>query len=99
MANNTSQHILSTAGNLLGFCLVVITSLHLSNQIENYLIDELTAVVAILLTLSCIFSFSSIRTSSEKKEKRFETSADYLFIAALVGILIIILLITLNFLS
>jgi tetrahydromethanopterin S-methyltransferase subunit C len=99
MANNTSQHILSTAGNLLGFCLVVITSLHISNQIENHLIDELTAVVAILLTLSCIFSFGSIRTSSEKKEKQFETSADYLFIAALVGILIIILLITLNFLS
>jgi uncharacterized membrane protein YjfL (UPF0719 family) len=99
MANNTSQHILSTAGNLLGFCLVVITSLHLSNQVENHLIDELTAVVAMLLTLSCIFSFSSIRTSIEKKEKRFETIADYLFIVALVGILIIILLITLNFLS
>lgn len=99
MANNTSPHILSTAGNLLGFCLVVITSLHISNQIESQVIDELTAIVAILLTLSCIFSFSSIRTSIEKKEKRFETIADYLFIAALVGILIIILLITLNFLS
>ncbi|WP_421797674.1 hypothetical protein [Haliscomenobacter sp.] len=99
MANNTSPHILSTAGNLLGFCLVVITSLHISNQIESQFIDELTAIVAILLTLSCIFSFSSIRTSIEKKEKRFETIADYLFIAALVGILIIILLITLNFLS
>jgi hypothetical protein len=97
MANNTSQHILNTSANLLGFCLFVITSLHIANLREAHYIDELTSIIAILFTFSCMFSFFSIRTSNTKKEKQLETIADYLFIVALIGILLIILLITLNF--
>src|SRR5660397_266974 len=52
MASNTSQHILNTSANLLGFCLFVITSLHLSTKVELSRIDEFTSVVALLLTLS-----------------------------------------------
>lgn len=99
MANNTSHHILNTAANLLGFCLFVITSLHISNQTEVYYIDELTSVVAILLGFSCIFSFISIRTQNLRREKALENVADYLFVSALVGILVIILLIALNYLK
>ena len=80
---------------MLGFCLFVITSLKISNLIENQILDELTSCVAILLTCSSIFSFVSIRSENEKREKRLE--ADYPFIISLLGILIIILLITLNF--
>jgi len=97
MANNTSQHILNTSASLLGFCLFVITSLHIANQTEIYFIDEFTSVVAVLLTFSCIFSFVSIRTKFPAREKHFETIADYLFLVALIGILVIILLITFNF--
>lgn len=96
MANNTSQHILSTAANLLGFCLFVITSLHIANLTELHLSDEFTSVVAILLTFSCIFLFLSIKTTNPNKEERLEKIADYLFLIALIGILIIILLISLN---
>jgi membrane protease YdiL (CAAX protease family) len=99
MANTTSQHILNTSATLLGFCLFVITSLHIANQIETHLIDEFTSVVAVLLTFSCIISFISIRTTNRIREKRLETFADYLFVAALIGILIIILLITFNFIK
>lgn len=99
MANQTSPHILGTASNLLGFCLFVITSLHIANQTESHYIDEFTSVVAIILTISCIFSFASIRSNDEAKEKHLESIADYLFIISLIGILIIILLITLNFLK
>ncbi len=99
MANSTSQHILNTSANLLGFCLFVITSLHISNMRENHILDELTSIVALLLTFSCIFSFASIRTTNPKKEKRLETIADYLFVLSLIGILIIILLITLTFIK
>ena len=99
MANTTSQHILNTAANLLGFCLFVITSLHITNRIETSIIDEFTSVIAILLSFSCLFSFISIRTLNEKREKWFEKIADYLFISALSGILIIILLISLNFIQ
>lgn len=99
MANNTSQHILSTSANLLGFCLFVITSLHITNKVESHIIDELTSFVALLLTVSCIFSFVSIRTSNLKKEIRSEAIADYLFFIALLGVLLIIILISLNFIK
>jgi len=99
MANNTSQHILNTSANLLGFCLFVITSLRITDKAETTVIDEITSVIAILLAFSCILSFISIRTANPKREQRFETIADYLFIASLSGILIIILLITLNFIK
>jgi hypothetical protein len=97
MANTTSQHILNTSANLLGFCLFVITSLHITDTAETTKIDEFTSVIALFLTFSCIFSFASIRTTNPKKELRLETIADYLFMASLIGILIIILHITLNF--
>ena len=99
MSNNTSPHILNTSANLLGFCLFVITSLHISSQNETHIIDAFTSVVAVILTVSCIFSFVAIRTRSQQSEVRFETIADYLFLVALAGILIIILLITLNFID
>lgn len=66
MANNTSHHILGTSTNLLGFCLLVLTSINISNKFEKYFIDEFTSIVCILLTISSIFSFFSIRTSNGK---------------------------------
>ncbi|TAL50925.1 MAG: hypothetical protein EPN92_01155 [Chitinophagaceae bacterium] len=92
MANNTSQHILPTSANLLGFCLFVITSLHITNKAASSAIDEFTSIIALLLTLSCLLSFISIRTKNEIKEKRLEVIADYLFIVSLTGIVIVILL-------
>jgi len=92
MANNTSQHILPTSANLLGFCLFVITSLHITNKAASSAIDEFTSIIALLLTLSCLLSFISIRTKNEIREKRLESTADYLFIVSLTGIVIVILL-------
>ena len=99
MANNTSQHILNTSANLLGFCLFVITSLHIANRTEASIIDEFTSVVAALLSFSCFFSFLSIKTVIPAREHHFETIADYIFLVSLGGILIIILLIALNFIK
>ncbi|MEP7263294.1 MAG: hypothetical protein ABI772_02285 [Bacteroidota bacterium] len=97
MANNTAQHILNTAANLLGFCLFVITTMHISNTAETSIFDEFTSVVAVMLSFSCFFSFFSIRTKNAVREQKLERVADYLFITSLVGILIIIILITINF--
>jgi hypothetical protein len=97
VANNTSQHILNTAANLLGFCLFVITSLHVTNYSATSYIDEFTSVIALCLISSCLLSFFSIRTADTGREKRMESIADYLFVIALVGILIIVVLVGLNF--
>ena len=99
MSNKTSPHILSTSANLLGFCLFVITSFHISNSSEISIIDEFTSFIAILLTISCIFSFFSIRIKMADKAQKLENIADYLFIFSLTGIFIIIVLISLNFIK
>lgn len=75
----------------------MITSLHIANLAETYLIDGLTSLVAVLLTFSCFFSFASIRTTNLKREKLLEKVADYFFAVSLVGVLIVILFITFSF--
>ncbi|HNQ00502.1 MAG TPA: hypothetical protein PKK99_15680, partial [Bacteroidia bacterium] len=55
-----SSHILNTSSNLLGFCLVVITSLKVNNYSEKTLIDEFTALSALLFMASSILSFLSM---------------------------------------
>ena len=97
MANQTSQHILGTSSNLLGFCLFVITSLHLADKTENSFIDEFTSIISLFLTISSIFSFFSIRTQDKEKEFRLERIADYIFIVSLIGIFGIIVFITISF--
>jgi MFS superfamily sulfate permease-like transporter len=94
MANQTSQHILSTAATLLGFCLFVITSMHIFNYSDKSIIDDFTAGIALFLITSGLFSFFSIRSKYPVLERRLEIAADYFFITSLMGILVIILLIT-----
>ncbi len=71
MANKTSPHILNTSANLLGFCLFVITSLRIADLTATHIIDELTSVIAVLLTISCILSFISIRIRVPRKKITF----------------------------
>jgi hypothetical protein len=94
MANKTSQHILGTAANLLGFCLIIITSVHLTNKAADTLIDELTSVVALILIVSSGFSFLAIRSENKERDYKLERIADYLFMCSLLGIFGIIVFIT-----
>ncbi len=96
MANKTSQHILSTSANLLGFCLFIITALHLSDANKTSLIDEFTSIIAILLIISSVFSFISIRTANNRKEELLEKIADYFFLGSLFGIFVVIIFILVN---
>jgi cytochrome bd-type quinol oxidase subunit 2 len=97
LANKTSQHILSTSATLLGFCLFIITSLHFANQAENTWIDEYTSIIALLLTISCVFSFISIRSTNEERELALEKIADYFFLFSLVSIMGVIAFIIIKF--
>lgn len=72
MADKKSHHILNTSSNLLGFCLVVLTSLKISKYSEVSLIDEFTGVAAMLLMASSLLSFLSIRTLKEELEIRYK---------------------------
>jgi len=99
MANTTSQHILSTSTNLLGFCLFVLTSIHLNNASKDTLVDELTSIVALFLIVSVIFSFLSIRTDDPNKEKKYENIADWFFFIAIIGILFVIVFMVIKYWS
>ena len=97
MSNKTSHHILSTSANLLGFCLFVITAIHISNKAENLFIDEITSIVALLLTLSSLLSFLSIKTDYPKRELILEKIAEILFVLSLLGILAVTIILAVKF--
>lgn len=97
MPNNTSQHILGSTTNLIGFCLIIITSVHLNNNGRGYLFDEFTCVITLMLTFSAVFSFLSIKTQNAALENRLENIANNIFICSLIGIFLIAVIITFNF--
>ena len=97
MANRTSHHILSTSANLLGFCLFVITAIHISNKVENTFIDEITSIVALFLTASTLLSFLSIKTNHIKREAILEKIAEILFVISLLGILSVTIILAVKF--
>lgn len=86
-----SSHILNASSNLLGFCLVVLTSIKVFGKPARTLIDEIDALAIILFITSCIFSFLSIRLDNERGEK-YEKVADYIFLAGLVLLFVMTLL-------
>ncbi|MBL0258539.1 MAG: hypothetical protein IPQ03_13880 [Bacteroidetes bacterium] len=96
--SDKSSHILNTSSNLLGFCLLVITSLKISNYSERTLIDEFTALSALLFILSSILSFLSMRTKKIIFSNRYESLADTIFLVALLCIFFTVVVITFNIL-
>ncbi|MES3019542.1 MAG: hypothetical protein V4721_17270 [Bacteroidota bacterium] len=93
MANGKSAHILNTSSNLLGFCLIVLTSLKVSRFSEITTIDEVTGIACILLMTSSLLSFLSIRSGKESLSNGYERAADMVFLIALSMVFIITFLI------
>ena len=89
-----SSHILNASSNLLGFCLIIITSLRITKTSTGTFIDESAGIASVCLAISCFFSFLALRTSNSKSEKKWEKIADYLFITALVMITIAVILLS-----
>ena len=93
-----AQLMLNTGANLLGFCLIVITALHIADAAERLFVDEVTMIVALLVTLSCVLSFIVLRHEDSPASKRLSAIASYCFMASLFGILVSIVLIVFNYL-
>lgn len=93
-----SPHILNAASGLLGFCLVILTSLKITNMSGKTYIDEVAGLASLCLTLSCLFSFMSIRSKIDQNENLYEKIADYLFLVSLFCISISVLLVTFDLL-
>ena len=91
-----SPHILNASSGLLGFCLVILTSLEITKVSDRTYIDEIAGIASFCLSISCLLSFMAIRSTKENYERKYEKIADYLFITALLCISISVLLVTLN---
>ncbi|HVI45976.1 MAG TPA: hypothetical protein VM802_13960 [Chitinophaga sp.] len=100
MANDSkSPHILNTSTNLLGFCLIVLTSIKVAHFSNVTIIDDITGVAAILLMASCLLSFLSMRSTRPARSERLEMVADYTFLVALICVSITIVVVSFNLLS
>lgn len=98
MKNGTAGVILNTSGNLLGFCLIVLTSLKIANKSENRFIDACLLLVAVLLIMATVLSYITLRRPENPQHTRLQYVADYLFLFSLLGILVSMVMIALNFL-
>jgi hypothetical protein len=100
MANDSkSPHILNTSTNLLGFCLIVLTSIKVARFNHATIIDDCTGVASLLLMASCMLSFLAIRSGNENRSRKMETIADYTFLLALICISITIVFVSFNLLK
>ncbi|HKO81573.1 MAG TPA: hypothetical protein VJU78_14310 [Chitinophagaceae bacterium] len=94
--DNKSPHILNTSANLLGFCLIIITSIKVSRFSSATIIDNVTGVAAICLMLSCMLSYLSMKVKSRPKAERLESVADMVFLSALLCLSATIILVSFN---
>ncbi|MDQ0595150.1 hypothetical protein QFZ37_003519 [Chryseobacterium ginsenosidimutans] len=89
-----STHILNASSNLLGFSLVIITSLKISKMSQSTHLDEFAGVACLFFAFSCFFSFLAIRSKNENRGSKFENIADYLFLIALFCIVLAVIIVT-----
>jgi len=82
----TAPHILNASTNLLGFCLVILTSLKLAKFQHHSYLNEFAVCAILCLVSSCTLSFLAIKTEKEKVSGKLENIADVLFFGALLCI-------------
>ncbi len=91
MNDTKLPHILSTSANLLGICFFIITGIHITDKVEYLTVMRAVAGVSLLLLMSCLFSYLSIRSYSSKNNFDFERIADVLFMMSIVMLFFITL--------
>lgn len=77
---NLGNHILPTAANLLGICLLIFSIATLQDKAAETFLDEMAAIAMIVFLTSCFFSYFSLRSN----RILFEKIADISFLLGLV---------------
>lgn len=78
------HHILSSASNLLGIALIIVAGLHLTHVYDQALASKIAWFAALLLSVSVLLSYVSIR--QEPEGQSFETWADRVFLTGLIAL-------------
>ncbi|CAN5797510.1 hypothetical protein BH11PSE6_BH11PSE6_19600 [soil metagenome] len=83
-----TTHILNAASNLLGITLLIIAGLHITNQAQKSVADEVAWLSAVCFSVSCGLSYLSIRSP---ETDRWEDWADRIFLTGIVSLVIAVL--------
>lgn len=78
------HHILSSASNLLGIALIIVAGLHLTHVADQTLASKIAWFAALLLSVSVLLSYVSIR--QEPEGQSCETWADRVFLTGLIAL-------------
>jgi hypothetical protein len=89
-----THHILSSASNLLGITLLIIAGLHVANASAKSFSDEVAWIGALCFSLSCVFSYASIRSADESP--RAERIADVAFMLGLLALMVAVLILAIG---
>lgn len=83
-----SQHILPTAGTMIGICTTLIGLVKVAEgRIGPSRVDEYAGLIAVLFLTSAIASYGSVRSGAHPgAATRLERVADFCFVTGLVGL-------------
>ena len=89
-------HIFTVSAGMVGVCLTVIGLLRVVIALRkaDTVADNLLAIDAILFLLACLSAYWALRTRSRRRMHFVERFADFVFIAALLLMVVICLFIT-----
>jgi hypothetical protein len=96
LEQDISIHIFTVSSAMVGVCLTVIGLIRVVITLgrANTLADDFLAADALLFLVSCLLSYWALRCRSVRRMHRLEKVADAIFIAAMIGMVIICALIT-----
>ncbi len=91
LEEDISIHIFTVSSAMVGVCLTVIGLIRVVITFgkANTVADDLLAVDAFLFLVSCLISYSALRTRSKRRMHRRERIADGIFILAMILMVII----------
>lgn len=86
-----SERILSVSSTLVGVCLTVIGLVRVAEELKKVssATDEIVAYDAVAFLAACLFAYASIRSRDPRAHALLERIADYVFLAALVGMVVV----------
>ena len=91
LEEDISIHIFTVSSAMVGVCLTVIGLIRVVITFgkADTVADDLLAADAFLFLLSCLLSYSALRTRSKRRMHRMERIADGIFILAMILMVII----------
>src|SRR6266540_6519807 len=91
LEEDISIHIFTVSSAMVGVCLTVIGLIRVVITFgkADTVADDLLAVDAFLFLVSCLISYSALRTRSKRRMHRRERIADGIFILAMILMVII----------